>query len=80
MFPKPQFREYVAEDCHLRALELDPQIAGARNNLGVEGGGTVKGARYTELDSRGFIKQGFWQNGFSRDLTNVPAGCEKTLA
>ena len=44
------------EQCYLNALEIHPKFANAWNGLGVVGGGTVDGKRYSEdqpvLDGR----------------------------
>ena len=38
------------QGCHVKALELDENNANAWRNLGVEGGGTVKGQAYDKKD------------------------------
>ena len=39
--------------CYLKAVELDENYAAAWRNLGVVGGGTVKGQAYDKKDPRG---------------------------
>ena len=39
--------------CHVKALELDEGYARAWIDLGIEGGGTVKGQAYDAKDRRG---------------------------
>ena len=39
--------------CYLKAVELDENYAPAWNNLGTQGGGTVKGKTYDAKDRRG---------------------------
>lgn len=42
--------KYTEKECYLKVLELDAGNALAWNNLGVQGGDTVKGADYTEKE------------------------------
>ena len=46
-------RAAALQACYLKALELDDNYARAWNNLGVVGGGTVKGQAYDAKDRRG---------------------------
>ena len=43
----------VLQACYLKSLELDENFAAAWRNLGIEGGGNVKGRAYDAKDRRG---------------------------